>query len=130
MGNESKMLNETEEVPCMDIPFRTHSELCEDEQDGRMDFAASNDTASNPIPPVPILANTEDLDNIPAKDSTKERSIENKVLVRFLMTKLDNTCIMSAFKDCGSIVKIQKLPSVQGSIFEDSYVYLKVIANY
>ncbi|XP_059448799.1 uncharacterized protein LOC132179986 isoform X3 [Corylus avellana] len=125
MGKESKMLNETEEVPCMDIPFGTHSELCEDEQDGSVDFAASNDTASNPIPLVPVLANTEDLDNIPATDSTKERSIENKVLVRFLMTKLDNTYIMSAFKDCGSIAKIQKLPSVQGSIFEDAYVHFK-----
>lgn len=87
-------------------------------------------TASNPIPPVPVLANTEDLDNIPATDSTKERSIENKVLVRFLMTKLDNAYIMSAFKDCGSIAKIQKLPSVQGSIFEDAYVHFKVRANY
>jgi hypothetical protein len=129
MGKESKKLNEAE-VPSMDIPFTTHSELCEDEQDSSVDFAASNDTASNPIPQVPILANTEDLDNIPATDSTKERSIENKVLVRFLLTKLDNTYIMSAFKDCGSIVKIQKLPSVKGSIFIDAYVHFTVSANY
>lgn len=130
MGKESKRLNETEEVPSMDIPFTTHSELCEDEQDSSVDFAASNDRVSNPIPQVPILDNTEDLDNIPATDSTKERSIENKVLVRFLLTKLDNTYILSAFKDCGPIVKIQKLPSVKGSIFEDAYVHFKVSANY
>ncbi|XP_030923977.1 uncharacterized protein LOC115950854 isoform X1 [Quercus lobata] len=119
MGKESNKLSGR---PSTGFPFMACAELNENEQDNSSDFAASD--YIKPVTQVPIPAK-EDLDNFLITDFTKEESAENKVLVRFLFRNTQDSDIISAFKDCGPIVKIQHISSVKGSIFKDVYVHFK-----
>lgn len=130
MGKESGKAKDTKEGPRVGFPFVQHSELCEDKQGSNLDCAASNGIKSKPIPRVPILSNTEDQDNTPSTDFTKERHIKNKILVRFLSIEAEDSDIISAFEDCGDVVKIQQFSPVEGGFFKDAYVHFKVSAQY
>ncbi|KAM4127382.1 hypothetical protein ACJW30_02G085900 [Castanea mollissima] len=121
MGKESNKLSER---PSTGFPLMTCTELSENEQDNNSDFAASDYIKSKPVAQVPIPAK-EVLDNSLITNFTKEESAENKVLVRFLFRNTQDSEIISAFKDCGPIVKIQHISSVKGSIFKDVYVHFK-----
>lgn len=125
MGKESNNLSGR---PSTGFPFMACAELSENEQDNSSDFAASDYIKSKPVTQVPIPAK-EDLDNFLITNFTKEESAENKVLVRFLFRNTQDSDIISAFKDCGPIVKIQHISSVKGSIFKDVYVHFKVSAH-
>ncbi|KAM5553201.1 hypothetical protein ABKV19_025429 [Rosa sericea] len=67
----------------------------------------------------------EDLNKIPGTSCQKEESTESKVLVRFLHKRVEESAISKAFDDCGSIMKIQLLPLIEGSNFRDGYVHFK-----
>uniref|UniRef100_A0A2N9FDQ4 RRM domain-containing protein n=1 Tax=Fagus sylvatica TaxID=28930 RepID=A0A2N9FDQ4_FAGSY len=120
MGKESNKLNGG---PSTGIPFMTCSELSENEQDSISDFSASDYIKSKPIAQVPIPANKKDLDSTLTTNFAKERSTKNKALVRFLLRNVPDSQIMSAFEDCGPIMKIQQISS--GSIFKDVYLHFK-----
>lgn len=124
MGKESNKLNGG---PSTGIPFMTCSELSENEQDSISDFSASDYIKSKPIAQVPIPANKKDLDSTLTTNFAKERSTKNKALVRFLLRNVPDSQIMSAFEDCGPIMKIQQISS--GSIFKDVYLHFKVSAH-
>ncbi|XP_065624071.1 uncharacterized protein LOC112021211 isoform X5 [Quercus suber] len=121
MGKESNKLSGR---PSTGFPFMACAELSENEQDNNSDFAASDYIKSKPVTQVPIPAK-EDLDNLLITNFTKEESAENKVLVRFLFRNTQDSEIISAFKDCGPIVKIQHISSIKGSIFKDVYVHFE-----
>lgn len=126
MGKESNKLSGR---PSTGFPFMACAELSENEQDNNSDFAASDYIKSKRVTQVPIPAK-EDLDNLLITNFTKEESAENKVLVRFLFRNTQDSEIISAFKHCGRIVKIQHISSVKGSIFKDVYVHFKVSAHW
>lgn len=69
----------------------------------------------------------EDLNKTPSTSYQKDESTESKVLVRFLLKRVQERMISEAFNNCGGVVKIQLLPLIEGSNFRDAYVHFKVV---
>ncbi|KAJ7979838.1 RNA-binding (RRM/RBD/RNP motifs) family protein [Quillaja saponaria] len=89
------------------------------------DIAAYEDKMSEPILQVPLLASKKYLNETPVTLSIKGGSTENTVLVRFRAHNVEKDDILCAFKDCGSILKIEEVAAEKGYYFKDVHVHFK-----
>uniref|UniRef100_A0A2P2LFC2 RRM domain-containing protein n=1 Tax=Rhizophora mucronata TaxID=61149 RepID=A0A2P2LFC2_RHIMU len=114
---------------------RTHSMTdCEvvtenhESESNELEIAANDgiEFATSPLVAYPTIK--EHPNHIPAACS--EGPTENKVLLRFLWKKVKERDILSAFEDCGPILKIQEVPSPKQSIFKDAFVYFKTKSGF